>query len=102
VVTNDDIVVLASEAGVVDVAENVRQKGRLQPGKMFLVDTIAGRIISDEEIKRQLTSRQPYAQWIKENQITLEQMASRALCTRSGAGILCNRGSGPSAIPKKT
>ncbi len=75
VVTNDDIVVLASEAGVVDVpAQNVRQKGRLQPGKMFLVDTVAGRIVSDAEIKRQLTSRQPYAQWIKENQITLEQM----------------------------
>src|SRR5208282_296008 len=75
VVTNDDIVVLASEAGVVDIpAQNVRQKGRLQPGKMFLVDTVAGRIVSDEEIKRQLTSRQPYAQWIKENQITLAQM----------------------------
>ncbi len=75
VVTNDDVVVLASEAGVVDVdASNVRQKGRLQPGKMFLVDTIAGRIISDEEIKQQLTSRQPYAQWIEENQITLAQM----------------------------
>ena len=75
VVTNDDIVVLASEAGVVDVdASNVRQKGRLQPGKMFLVDTVAGRIVPDDEIKQQLTSRQPYAQWIKENQITLEQM----------------------------
>jgi glutamate synthase (NADPH/NADH) large chain len=75
VVTNDDIVVLASEAGVLDIpAENVRQKGRLQPGKMFLVDTIAGRIIPDEEIKQQLTSRQPYAKWIEDNQITLEQM----------------------------
>ena len=75
VVTNDDIVVLASEAGVLDIpAENVRQKGRLQPGKMFLVDTIAGRIIPDEEIKQQLTSRQPYAQWIKDNQITLDQI----------------------------
>ncbi len=75
VVTNDDLVVLASEAGVVDIpAENVRQKGRLQPGKMFLVDTIAGRIVSDEEIKQQLTSRQPYAEWIEKNQITLEQI----------------------------
>jgi glutamate synthase domain-containing protein 2/glutamate synthase domain-containing protein 1/glutamate synthase domain-containing protein 3 len=75
VVTNDDIVVLASEAGVVDVpAAKVRQKGRLQPGKMFLVDTVAGRIVSDEEIKQQLTSRQPYSQWIEENQITLDQM----------------------------
>ena len=75
VVTNDGVVVLASEAGVVDIpAENVRQKGRLQPGKMFLVDMIAGRIIPDEEIKQQLTSRQPYGEWLKDNQITLDQM----------------------------
>ena len=75
VVTNDGVVVLASEAGVVDLdASDVRQKGRLKPGEMFLVDTDKGRIISDHEIKQQLTSRQPYAQWIKENQITLDQM----------------------------
>jgi glutamate synthase domain-containing protein 2/glutamate synthase domain-containing protein 1/glutamate synthase domain-containing protein 3 len=75
VVTNDDMVVLASEAGVLSIpAENVKQKGRLQPGKMFLVDTVAGRIISDKEIKRQLASRQPYAEWLKQNQITLEQL----------------------------
>ena len=87
VVTNDDVVVLASEAGVVDVdASNVRQKGRLQPGKMFLVDTVAGRIVSDEEIKKQLTSRQPYAQWIKENQITLEQMGEPRPLSRAREG----------------
>ena len=102
VVTNDDIVVLASEAGVVDVdASNVRQKGRLQPGKMFLVDTVAGRIVPDDEIKQQLTSRQPYAQWIKENQITLEQMGEPGRFHALEEGR-CNRGSGPSAIPKKT
>ncbi|HET9698864.1 MAG TPA: glutamate synthase large subunit, partial [Terriglobales bacterium] len=75
VVTNDDMVVLASEAGVLAIpAENVKQKGRLQPGKMFLVDTVAGRIISDKEIKQQLASRKPYAEWLKQNQITLEQL----------------------------
>ena len=75
-ITTDDLVVLASEAGVLDVpARNVRKKGRLQPGKMFLVDTVAGRIISDKEIKQQLAARQPYAQWLAENQITLDELA---------------------------
>jgi glutamate synthase domain-containing protein 2/glutamate synthase domain-containing protein 1/glutamate synthase domain-containing protein 3 len=75
VVTNDDLVVLASEAGVLNVRpENVKKKGRLQPGKMFLVDTVAGRIISDREIKQLLASRQPYSEWLSENQITLEQL----------------------------
>ncbi len=75
VVTNDDLVVLASEAGVLNVPpENVKKKGRLQPGKMFLVDTIAGRIISDREVKQLLASRQPYGEWLRENQITLEQL----------------------------
>jgi glutamate synthase domain-containing protein 2/glutamate synthase domain-containing protein 1/glutamate synthase domain-containing protein 3 len=92
VVTNDDIVVLASEAGVLDIpAESVRQKGRLQPGKMFLVDTIAGRIIPDDEIKQQLTSRQPYAQWIKDNQITLEQMGEPGRLHAQEQGTLQSR-----------
>ena len=79
VVTNDDMVVLASEAGVLEIEpERVKYKGRLQPGRMFLVDTVAGRIISDDEIKADLASRQPYAEWIKQNQITLEQLARAA------------------------
>ena len=75
VVTNDDLVIMASEAGVLDVApEQVKKKGRLQPGKMFLVDTVEGRIISDKEIKQKLASQQPYAQWLAENQITIDQL----------------------------
>jgi glutamate synthase domain-containing protein 2/glutamate synthase domain-containing protein 1/glutamate synthase domain-containing protein 3 len=75
VVTRDDLVVMASEAGVLDIApEQVKKKGRLQPGKMFLVDTVEGRIVSDKEIKQKLASRQPYAQWVKENQITIDQL----------------------------
>jgi glutamate synthase (NADPH) large chain len=75
VVTHDGLVVMASEAGVLDVpAEQVQRKGRLQPGKMFLVDTVEGRIISDQEIKQTLASRQPYAEWLKENQITIDQL----------------------------
>jgi len=74
-VTHDDLVVMASETGVLDIApENIKAKGRIQPGKMFLVDTIAGRIISDKEIKRNLAARQPYAQWLSENLITLDQL----------------------------
>jgi glutamate synthase domain-containing protein 2/glutamate synthase domain-containing protein 1/glutamate synthase domain-containing protein 3 len=75
VVTTDDLVVLASEAGVLEFSpERVKYKGRLQPGRMFLVDTVAGRIISDDEIKGKLSARQPYAEWIKQNQVTLEQL----------------------------
>ena len=74
-VTHDDLVVMASEAGVLDVpAEQVKKKGRLQPGKMFLVDTVEGRIISDKEIKQTLASRQPYAEWLNQNQITIDQL----------------------------
>src|SRR5215467_4404012 len=73
VVTNDGIVVMASEAGVLDIpAGQIRMKGRLQPGKMFLVDTIEGRIVSDKEVKKRLAQRRPYGEWLKENQITLD------------------------------
>src|SRR3954453_3876436 len=75
VVTHDGLVVMASEAGVLDVApEQVKRKGRLQPGKMFLVDTVEGRIFSDKEIKQKLASRQPYAEWLKQNQITMDEL----------------------------
>ena len=75
VVTHDDLVIMASEAGVLSVPpEKVKQKGRLQPGKMLLVDTSEARIISDKEIKRSLYSRNPYQLWLKENQITLDQL----------------------------
>ena len=75
VVTHDDLVVMASEAGVLDIApEQVKRKGRLQPGKMFLVDTLEGRIVSDREIKGRLAAQQPYAEWLKENQITMSHL----------------------------
>ncbi len=75
-VTRDDVVVMASETGVLPVApEDVKLKGRLQPGKMLLVDTVEGRIVSDRELKARLYGRNPYQLWIKENQITLDQLA---------------------------
>ena len=76
-VTNDGLVVLASEAGVLPFKpEEVRMKGRLAPGRIFLVDTEQKRLITDEEVKKQLAARQPYAQWLKENQITLDHLPS--------------------------
>ncbi len=75
-ITHDDMAIMSSETGVLPVAPgNVKKKGRLQPGKMFLVDTVEGRIISDKELKQTLYSRQPYALWLKEHQVTLEQLA---------------------------
>jgi glutamate synthase domain-containing protein 2/glutamate synthase domain-containing protein 1/glutamate synthase domain-containing protein 3 len=75
-VTKDDLCIMASETGVLPVKpEDVKLKGRLQPGKMLLVDTVEGRIISDKELKRSLYGRNPYQLWIKENQITLDQLA---------------------------
>jgi len=79
IVTKDDLVVLASEAGVIEVpAEDIRKKGRLQPGRMFLVDTVEKRIISDKEIKQKLAARQPYGKWLEEQQVTIEQLPEPA------------------------
>ncbi|MEY2414330.1 MAG: glutamate synthase large chain [Acidobacteriaceae bacterium] len=78
-VTHDDLIVMASEAGALDIdAEQIKMKGRLQPGKMLLVDTVNGRIIPDKEIKQRLTSRQPYADWLSQNQITIDQLPEPA------------------------
>jgi glutamate synthase (ferredoxin) len=74
-VTTDDLVIMASEAGVLPIEpERVLYKGRLQPGRMFLVDTEQGRIIPDEEIKKELAGAHPYGQWLKENHILLEEL----------------------------
>ncbi|MBF0532381.1 MAG: glutamate synthase large subunit [Candidatus Omnitrophica bacterium] len=74
-VTKDDVVVMASETGVLDIpAANVLTKGRLQPGKMFLVDTREGRIIDDAELKKDYASRQPYGEWIKDNVVDLDAL----------------------------
>jgi glutamate synthase (NADPH) large chain len=75
IVTKDDLVVLASEAGVLEVPpEDIRKKGRLQPGRMFLVDTVQQRIIKDSEIKKQLSGRQPYGDWLKQQQVTMDML----------------------------
>ena len=74
-VTNDNMLIMASETGVLPVKpEDVKYKGRLQPGRMLLVDLEQKRIVPDEEIKRNLAARQPYGEWIKQNQITLDKL----------------------------
>ena len=81
-VTNDNIVVMASETGVVDVdPANIKQKGRLQPGKMFLVDTVAGRLVSDEEIKAEVCAPK-YGQWLTDNRIYLADVKEQELSVR--------------------
>ena len=79
-ITSDDLVIMASEVGVLDIApERILKKDRLQPGRMFLVDTAEGRIISDEEIKQTIASEQPYAEWIERNMIDLETLPDHPL-----------------------
>ncbi len=77
-VTKDGLVVLASEVGVLDIApENIARKGRLQPGKMFLVDIESGRIIEDHEIKEELASAAPYGDWLHGGMVKLNDLPAR-------------------------
>ncbi|WP_254175060.1 glutamate synthase large subunit [Planktothrix pseudagardhii] len=74
-VTKDDLVIMASEAGVLPIEpERVAYKGRLQPGRMFLVDMEQGRIIADEEIKSKIATEQPYREWLNQHLVTLENL----------------------------
>jgi glutamate synthase (ferredoxin) len=74
-ITKDDVIVVASEVGVVEIApENVLAKGRLEPGRMLLVDTAAGRIVDDRELKEQMAKKQPYRKWLSENLVKLSAL----------------------------
>jgi glutamate synthase (NADPH/NADH) large chain len=74
-VTKDDMIILSSEAGVLDIpAEDILYKDRLKPGRMLLVDTKEGRIISDEEVKSAIASEKPYRQWLDEHLISLDEL----------------------------
>jgi glutamate synthase (NADPH/NADH) large chain len=88
-VTDDDLVVLASEVGVLDVPPSkVVRKGRLQPGRMFLVDTEAGRIVDDDEIKSTLAAEHPYANWLEQGQINLDELPPRTMLTPQHASVV--------------
>ena len=87
-ITDSGLVVLASEAGVLDLdPATVVRKGRLEPGRMFLVDTGAGRVISDDEVKSQLAAQRPYAQWVAEHSIFLDQLPEREHVAHSPASV---------------
>ncbi|MGB3258168.1 MAG: glutamate synthase large subunit [Ornithinimicrobium sp.] len=78
-VTDDGLVVLSSESGVLDIpAERVVRKGRVEPGRMFLVDTEAGEIVDDRELKAGLASAAPYQQWLSENMVRMSDLPTRA------------------------
>ena len=91
-VTHDGLVILGSETGVLPVKpEEVKFKGRLQPGRMLLVDTVEGRIVPDDEIKARLWSRQPYGDWLKANQITLDSLPEPPRVYESDLGSIVMR-----------
>ncbi|MDB5123479.1 MAG: gltB 2 [Mucilaginibacter sp.] len=84
VITTDGRVIAASEAGVLNLDESlVLRKGRLQPGKMLLIDTEKGKIITDDEIKHQIASRQPYGRWLENYKIQLGELAEPRLAFAS-------------------
>src|SRR5437773_1085030 len=88
-VTKDDLVVMASEVGVLDIPpEKVLVKERLHPGKIFLVDTAQGRIIEDDEIKAQLAAEHPYGDWLRQNQVHLEDVAPAPVAESDHATVL--------------
>ena len=88
-VTSEDLVVMASEVGVVDVpTSEVVEKGRLQPGRMFLIDTKEGRIIRDDEIKAGLASARPYRQWLERNLVHLDDLPPRERTTLDEGTII--------------
>jgi glutamate synthase (NADPH) large chain len=88
-VTDDGRVILASEVGVLDIApEHVVRKGRLQPGRMFLVDTAAGRIVDDEELKAELAEDNPYADWLHAGLMHLSDLPEREHITHSHSSVL--------------
>jgi len=88
-VTDDGLVVLASESGVLPIdQEKVIRKGRLQPGKMFLVDTDNGRIIEDDEIKSSLAKEQPYKDWLHAGLVHLEELPEREHIVHTHSSVL--------------
>ncbi|WP_370116025.1 glutamate synthase large subunit [Streptacidiphilus sp. MAP12-33] len=87
-VTADGLVVLASEVGVLDIPQDqIVRKGRLQPGKMFLVDTAEGRIVDDEEIKSALAAENPYAEWLHAGSIKLDALPEREHIAHTHASV---------------
>ena len=88
-VTDDDLVVMGSEVGVLDIPQSkVVRKGRLQPGRMFLVDTTKGRIIEDDEIKSELAGAQPYTEWLHAGLVHLDDLPPRFALTPQHSTVI--------------
>jgi len=88
-VTEDGLVICGSEAGLLDIdPAKVVRKGRLQPGRMFLVDTAAGRIVEDEEIKTTLAAEHPYEEWIDEHAVRLADLPEREHVSHSRSSVV--------------
>ena len=88
-VTKDRRVIFASEVGVLPIdPANIERKGRLQPGRIFLVDVAAGRIVDDDELKDDLSHRAPYGDWLAAEQVSLDEIEDRSMLTPSHATIL--------------
>ena len=88
-VTKDQRVIFASEVGVLPVdPANIERKGRLQPGRVFLVDVEAGRIVDDEELKSDLAQKAPYGDWLRDQQVSLDEIEAPPMLTPSHATIV--------------
>ena len=88
VVTEDGFVILASEIGVAHIpADRIVRKGRLQPGKMFLIDTAKGQIIEDDEIKREVSALEPWGKWLESRRINLRDLPEREHVRYSSASV---------------
>ena len=88
-VTKDGLVVFASEAGVLDIPQaDIATKGRLRPGRVFLVDLAQHRVIDDEEVKRELAAEQPYAEWVANGHINLDDLPERQHIVHSHASVV--------------
>ena len=88
VVTEDGFIILASEIGVANIpAEKIVRKGRLQPGKMFLIDTASGQIVEDEQIKSEVAAAEPWGKWLEENMINLRDLPEREHVRYSSASV---------------
>ncbi|MHC4757348.1 MAG: glutamate synthase large subunit [Planctomycetota bacterium] len=91
-ITTDGLAIMASEAGVVDFpVENIRRKGRLRPGHMFLVDTVEGRVITDNEIKSKIARQRPYRRWLDENRIELRGLFDSPKLVKSDSTTIAQR-----------
>ncbi len=91
-VTTDGLAIIASEAGVVEFPpERIRRKGRLRPGRMFLIDTVEGRIISDNEMKSKIARQRPYRRWLDENKIELRGLFDTPRLVKSNPQTIAQR-----------